>query len=353
MFSAILSRFEAIIDPFSDPARSDLKKRPPSDNVFGFIVYFARQTPWVFVAMLVFGTASGLIEIALFRALGAVIDLLGSTTPSDILAVWGPTIAAFTLGLVLARFVIVALVTLMEEQVVVPHFFQMVRWQNHSHVSRQSVGFFQDDFAGRIVSKVMQSGQAVGDFLSSLLQVILLFVSYLVGSVLLLAQMDSLLLITLSVWAVLYALLVWYFVPKIRVAARGFSEAIAQVNGFMVDAYSHAQLMKVDSNDSREDAFMRGGMEQYITRIREFTRLITGMRLTLGALNALLVALVVWQSILLWQAELLSTGAVAFALPLVLRLTFLSGRMLGQFNSLFRNYGTIQNAMETVSEPLR
>ena len=303
--------------------------------------------------MLVFGSLSGFTEIMMFRALGAVIDVLGTTTPETILRDWGWTIALLGLAIILLRFLVNALVTIMEEQVIVPHFFQMVRWQNHKHVSRQSVGFFQDDFAGRITSKVMQSGQAVGDFLVSLLQVILLFVAYLFGSFILLAQMDMWLLLTLGVWLCCYAFLVKAFVPKIRVAARGFSEAIAQVNGFMVDAYSHAQLMKVDSNDAREDEFMRAGMTTYVEKIRIFTRLITKMRVSLGALNACLSVLIVVQAVMLWRAGHLSTGAVAFALPLIFRLTLLSGRMLGQFNSLFRNYGTIQNAMETVSEPLR
>jgi ATP-binding cassette subfamily B multidrug efflux pump len=353
MLEPLYSRFEAVIDPFSDPEGQDAKKRPPSDSVFGFIAYFARQAPWVFLAMMILGLIFGLTEILMFRALGAIVDVLNVTTPDAILREWGPTIALLACILLFGRFLLQSLITLMEEQVMVPHFFQLVRWQNHKHVSRQSVGFFQDDFAGRISSKVMQSGQATGDFLTSLLQVILLFISYLFGSILLLAQMDAMLLATLGVWAVFYAVLIYYFVPRIRKAARGFSEAIAQVNGFMVDAYGHSQLMKVDSNDSREDDFMRSGMERYVQKIRAFTRLITGMRVTLSILNAVLSLAIVAQVMLLWRAELLSTGAVAFALPLIFRLTLLSGRMLGQFNSLFRNFGTIQNAMETVSEPLR
>ncbi|MEN0087523.1 MAG: ABC transporter ATP-binding protein [Pseudomonadota bacterium] len=353
MLSAIYSRFEAIIDPFADPEGRDAEQRPPSDSVFGFIAYFARQAPWVFVFITVLGLLFGATEILMFRALGGMVDLLNVTTPERILADWGATIIALAVLLLLGRFLLQSTVTLMEEQVVIPHFFQLVRWQNHKHVSRQSVGFFQDDFAGRITSKVMQSGQATGDFLISLLQVILLFVTYLFGSVLLLAQMDLKLLATLSVWAVAYFFLIRYFVPRVRVAARGFSEAIAQVNGFMVDAYSHAALMKVDSNSAREDQFMRNGVGAYVQRIREFTRLITGMRVTLSILNAVLSIAVIAQVVLLWRSEVLSTGAVAFALPLIFRLTLLSGRMLGQFNSLFRNYGTIQNAMETVSEPLR
>ncbi|MEO0497651.1 MAG: ABC transporter ATP-binding protein [Pseudomonadota bacterium] len=353
MFSAVLSRFEAIIDPFADPEGRDAAQRPPSDSVFGFIAYFARQAPWVFVFITVLGLIFGATEILMFRALGGVVDVLNTTTPERILADWGPTIGVLAVLLLVGRFLVQSTITLMEEQVVVPHFFQLVRWQNHKHVSRQSVGFFQDDFAGRITSKVMQSGQATGDFLVSLLQVILLFVTYLFGSILLLAQMDIKLLATLAVWAVAYFFLIRYFVPRVRVAARGFSEAIAQVNGFMVDAYGHAALMKVDSNATREDQFMRDGVGAYVDRIREFTRLITGMRVTLSVLNAVLSLAVIAQVIILWRGEVLSTGAVAFALPLIFRLTLLSGRMLGQFNSLFRNYGTIQNAMETVSEPLR
>ncbi|MEM1365979.1 MAG: ABC transporter ATP-binding protein, partial [Pseudomonadota bacterium] len=170
MLSAIYSRFEAIIDPFADPEGRDAKRRPPSHSVFGFIAYFARQAPWVFVFITALGLVFGATEILMFRALGGMVDVLNTTTPERIIADWGPTIAVLAIVLLLGRFLVQSTITLMEEQVVVPHFFQLVRWQNHKHVSRQSVGFFQYDFAGRITSKVMQSGQATGDFLVSLLQ---------------------------------------------------------------------------------------------------------------------------------------------------------------------------------------
>ena len=228
----------------------------------------------------------------------------------------------------------------------------MVRWQNHKQVMRQSVRYFEDDFAGRIATKVAQSGQSLGDFLISLLQVIWLFLIYVLSALVLFAGLNIQLVVVLIFWSAAYAGILYHFIPRIRRSAKALAEGSAVVNGRLVDVYSNMSLVKIDGHDEREDHFVADGMSRLIKAVRTYTRNITGMRFSLNLINALMVVGIGYFSVLLWEEEIITLGAVAFALSLMLRLVILSQRMLGQFNGIFRAVGTIQNAMETITQPI-
>lgn len=242
--------------------------------------------------------------------------------------------------------------TVLDEQVIVPAFFNMVRWQNHRHVMRHSVAYFHDDFAGRLAAKVAQSGQSLGDFLMSLLQVIWLFLIYVTGALFLFGGLDLSLVAVLLCWCVLYTAMLATFIPRIRRTARALAEASAGVNGRLVDTYSNIMLVKLDGGASREDAFIGEAMAHMVRTVRRYTRNITGARFAMQAINAVMVVAIGYVSLILWQQGAISIGGVAFALGLVIRLSILATRMLGQFNSIFRAIGNIQNAMETITRPV-
>ena len=180
----IFNLFEGWIDPY-DEGPDGL---PPS-RTFRFFWHYIGQAKLAFLAMLVLGGLVALIEAALFWFVGRLVDLLGGFDPKlgwgGLLAAHGAEILGMLLVVLIARSLIIALAALVEEQAVVPGFFNMVRWQAHRHVSRQSLAFFQNDFAGRIVTKVWQVGQALGDFMVSLLQVIWFSVVYAVTTIML------------------------------------------------------------------------------------------------------------------------------------------------------------------------
>jgi ATP-binding cassette, subfamily B, multidrug efflux pump len=347
---AVFRLFERWIDPFrisDDPI--------PSHSAASFLWHYVRQAKGVFVAMLVLGGLVALMEAALFWFVGRLVDLLGEL---DRIAGWdglmrshGPELVAMLVAVLVGRTLITALSSLVEEQTIVPGFFNFVRWQAHRRVSRQSFAFFQNDFAGRLVTKVWQTGQAVGDFMVSLLQVIWFSLVYAFTTIALVGGLDLRLGGIVVVWLVVFGFLARHFLPRVRKAARESAEASAMVNGRLVDGYSNIQTLKLFGSDMRDDAYIREGMQHFIDAVIPFTRGLSGIRISLGLTSGVMISLIAYMTIDLWLKGDISIGAVAFTLGLVLRLNMLLGRMMTQLNSLLRNYGTIQNSMETVAKP--
>jgi ATP-binding cassette, subfamily B, multidrug efflux pump len=342
--------FERWLDPFK-LAVDDLVP----DTAFAFIWHFVRQAKGAFVAMLILGGLVALMEAALFWFVGRLVDLL---TAADRALGWaglmagnGVELAAMLLLVMFGRTLIIALSALVEEQVIVPGFFNFVRWQAHKRVARQSVAFFQNDFAGRLATKVWQTGQATGDFMVSLLQVIWFSLVYAVSTIALVGSLNWQLAAVVAVWLVMFGLLARHFLPRVRKSARESAEASSMVQGRLVDGYSNIQTLKLFGSQERDDAYIRDGMAQFIRVMLPFTRGLSGIRISLGATSGLMISIIAVLTIDLWIRGIVSTGGVAFTLGLVLRLNMLLGRMMTQLNSLLRNFGTIQNSMETVAKP--
>lgn len=351
IFKPVLNLFERWIDPFA--RRQDYQ--PPS-STFGFLRHYVGQAKGAFAAMLALGGLVALLEAAMFYFVGRLVDVLDTTEPSagwdGLIAAHGPTLAFMLCVVLVGRFVVVTLAALVEEQTVVPGFFNLVRWQAHAHVSRQDLSFFQNDFAGRIVNKVWTAGQATGDFMVSLLQVAWFIFIYTLTTIALVAQLDWRLSALVLVWVTAFALLARYFVPRIRRHARASAEASAMLTGRLTDSYSNIQTVKLYARDADNDRYIREGFDQFIGAILPFTRHLTGVRASLAALSGVMIAAIAIFSINLWLAGAISVGSVAFTLSLVLRLNMLFGRMMTQLNSLMRNLGTVQNSADMVARPV-
>ncbi len=351
IFKPVLNLFERWIDPFA--RRQDYQ--PPS-STSGFLRHYVGQAKGAFAAMLALGGLVALLEAAMFYFVGRLVDVLDTTEPSagwdGLIATHGPTLAFMLCVVLVGRFVVVTLAALVEEQTVVPGFFNLVRWQAHAHVSRQDLSFFQNDFAGRIVNKVWTAGQATGDFMVSLLQVAWFIFIYTLTTIALVAQLDWRLSALVLVWVTAFALLARYFVPRIRRHARASAEASAMLTGRLTDSYSNIQTVKLYARDADNDRYIREGFDQFIGAILPFTRHLTGVRASLAALSGIMIAAIAIFSINLWLAGAISVGSVAFTLSLVLRLNMLFGRMMTQLNSLMRNLGTVQNSADMVARPV-
>ncbi|OCW59129.1 ABC transporter ATP-binding protein [Hoeflea olei] len=351
IFRPLLEAFERWIDPF---VRRE-SYRPPAAT-FGFLWHFVGQARGAFAAMLALGGLVALLEAGLFYFVGRLVDVLDQSDPAagweGLIAGHGPTLAFMLFVVLLGRFLVVTVAALVEEQTVVPGFLNLVRWQAHTHVSRQSLGFFQNDFAGRIVTKVWSAGQATGDFMVSLLQVVWFIIIYTATTMALVAQLDWRLSALVLVWITAFGVLARYFVPRIRRHARASAEASAMLTGRLTDSYSNIQTLKLYAREADNDRYIREGFDQFVATIVPFTRHLTGVRASLAALSGLMIAAIAAFSIDLWLAGAISVGAVAFTLSLVLRLNMLLGRMMTQLNSLMRNLGTVQNSAELVARPI-
>ncbi|MEO0731066.1 MAG: ABC transporter ATP-binding protein, partial [Pseudomonadota bacterium] len=232
---------------------------------------------------------------------------------------------------------------------VVPLVFALVRWQLHRRVLRQSYAYFQDDFAGRIATKVMQAGPSIGDFLTNLIQGIWQFIIFGALSIALFSTLDWRLAVLLVAWFAAYFITLYVTIGEIRERAKVQSQARATVNGRLVDSYTNIQTVKLFAGTDREDAFVREAITDQIEKVTALGRYVTGLRITLNVLSGLLITLTAALGIWLWQSQILTVGALAATLGLVLRLNHMSGWISFQINGLFRELGTIQDTIETVA----
>ena len=352
MFDRIFSWFENRFDPF---ARRD---DAPPKGLFAFTWYFVRQFRWAFGFMLLFGFANAAVEATVFTFVGQLVDILTAFEPQKeagwggLLETAGPALALMVAVALGARVIIVTLGALIEEQLIVPNFFSAARWQSHMHVVQQSLGFFQNDLAGRIAQKVFQTGHAMGDMMVALIQTIGFISAYALTTFGLLLTLHVEMGISVLVWLAAFLLLARFFVPRIREHGRKTAEAAALATGRMVDGYTNISTVKLYGSTAGENDWVRDGLKGQYDALRRFTRDLTGVRVALSVVSNIAVCFIAWQAIDLWLAGVLSLGEVAFSTALVLRLTLLLNRLMGILNGFFRNVGVTQNSMELISRPL-
>ncbi len=349
----IYAKAEGSIDPF----RHKDDPQPPG-NFYAYVWFYARQAKWAFLAMMIFGFLNAAIESVVFTYVGRIVDILTAFEPSRqggwdaLLPIAGPTLLVMVLVSLVARVFVVVAGTVIEEQVIVPNFFTLARWQSHSHIVRQSLSFFQNDLAGRIAQKVFQSGLAIGDMLIALIQTIGFISAYTLTTLGLLLSLNFSLGAYVIVWLVGFVAIARYFIPRIRQHGRKTAEAGAVATGRMVDGYANISTVKLHGSTARENDWFKEGLRGQYDALRLFTRDLTGVRVSLSILSNVMVCIIAWQAIDLWLSATISLGEVAFSIALVLRLSLLLNRLMGILNGFFRNIGTVQNSMELIARPL-
>ncbi|MBD0414534.1 ABC transporter ATP-binding protein [Oryzicola mucosus] len=347
---AVYRWFESWVTPFREPANL----RPPS-SVAGFLWHYVGQAKLAFFAMLVIGGIAPLVEAGLFYFVGRLVDILDSA-PADRswASLWeaaGPELLFMAAVVLVIRTLVVGLAALVDEQTITPGFYNLVRWQAHRHVSRQSYSFFQNDFAGRIATKVWQSGQATGDLMESFIEVVWFMMVYTITTLVLVAGLDWRLAAMVVVWIVAFGILARLYLPSIRKNAEATAEAGSMINGRIVDSYSNIHTLKLFAADG-DDRYIRRGFDIYLDALRPFTRSLTGVRIALTLLAGVMISAISWFAINLWVEGAISVGAVAFTLSLVLRLNMLLGRLMMQLNGILRSLGVLENSKALISQPL-
>ncbi|MEJ8472706.1 ABC transporter ATP-binding protein [Roseibium algae] len=325
---------------------------PSSPGGLAMLFYFVRQARWAFVSMLILGGLTAGIEVSIYTFIGKIVDMLDEVPRAELFAQYGSTLLVMAFVVLVARAVVAVLTALVEEQTVVPGFYNLVRWQSHHQVMRQSLGYFQDDFSGRLSAKVWQSGFAAGEFMVTLLQTAWYIVVYALSTLVLVGDLDWRLGVLVVVWLAGFCLIAFYFVPRVRKSAKEVANAASGVTGRLVDAYTNIQTVKLFGSSQEENRGVRSSYDHFLNKLRHFTRHLTSVRIRMAFLGGTMIVLIAGTCLWLWQQGAVSTGQVAFSLGLVLRLNLLLSRLLGQLNGLFRTMGTFQDSMETIIQPV-
>ncbi|RUU13890.1 ABC transporter ATP-binding protein [Mesorhizobium sp. USDA-HM6] len=350
MMKAVYRWFERWVYPFREPANL----RPPA-SVRGFLWHYVGQAKLAFFAMLIIGGIAPLVEAGLFYFVGRLVDILdqlpGERSWHALWSAAGPELLFMGAVVLVIRTLVVGLSALVDEQTITPGFYSLVRWQAHRHVSRQSYAFFQNDFAGRIATKVWQAGQATGDLMESFLEVVWFMIVYTVTTLALVAGLDLRLAVLVVIWIMAFGWLARLYLPAIRKHAEATAEAGSMITGRIVDSYSNVQTLKLFAADG-DDRYIRNGFDIYLDALRPFTRRLTGVRMALTTLSGIMITTIAAFAIYLWVEGSITVGAVAFTLSLVLRLNMLLGRLMMQLNSILRNLGVLENSKALISQPL-
>jgi len=340
-------RFERFINIFHDAPTDS----PPS-TVWSFYLYYLRQVWPSFAALLVVGLASALIEVSLFSYLSRIIDMVNHSTPASLFQDnWSILLWMGAVALIL-RPIFIALHDMLVHQSISPGMTNLIRWQNHNYVLRQSLNFFQNDFAGRIAQRIMLTGSSLRDSAVQLVDAIWHVLIYAVTSLVLFADADWRLMIPLIIWMVAYSASLRFFVPRVKARSVVSSESRSKLMGTIVDGYTNIATIKLFAHSDLERKYAREAMQEQTEKTQHAGRMVTSMDLTLSALNGLLIvstsALALW----LWSQSLISVGAIALSTGLVIRLVNMSGWIMWVVNGIFENIGTVQDGLKTIAQPL-
>ncbi|HEV7775512.1 MAG TPA: ABC transporter ATP-binding protein [Luteibacter sp.] len=337
--------FESLIDIFKEAPDT-----VPPKSVTRFYIYYLRQVWGIFAAALVVGLLVALVEVALFDFLGRIVDMAQKTPAADFFRVHGRELVWMAVVTVILRPLFIGLHDLLVNQTLTPGMTNLIRWQHHRYVLKQSLGFFQNDFAGRIANRIMQTAPSLRE---SAVQVVdaLWYVSVYAGTAIyLFARADVWLAMPLVVWIVAYVGMLRYFVPRVKERSWRASEARSKLMGRIVDGYSNIMTLKLFAHTHREEAYAREAMAEQTGKVRSSSRMVTGMDVSITSLNGLLIAgtsvLAVW----LWTRGSVSTGQVALAVGLVIRINNMSGWIMWVVNGIFENVGTVQDGITTISQ---
>ena len=338
--------FETRLDPVAPPPGD------PPEGLVGFYWYFLRQAKGVFTLLIVVSVVLALLETSVPYFIGQLVHVLANTPRETLMEQAAPTLALMAFVVVILRPFVVFLHRVISNQTIVPPFNTMIRWQSHFHVSRQSLGFFQSDFAGRIANRVMQAGPAVRETLIALIRSVLHILIYGLGAVGLMLAQDWRLAAPMIVWFALYVVLLIVNIPRMRELSREASAKRSAVTGKVVDSYSNILTVKLFAKAKDEDNYVRDGMielnDAFMAQQRRNTLFVT----LLTALNALLLAATGAVGVYLWRIGGVEVAALAMALPLTSQIIAMSGWVAFEIQGIFENVGMVQESMLSIAKPL-
>ncbi|HVZ29342.1 MAG TPA: ABC transporter ATP-binding protein [Asticcacaulis sp.] len=345
MLKPLIRLFESFVQPFKP-----YEERTPPATVGGFYWhYFTRVWP-VFVALMLAAAILSVVEVQVFQFLSMIVDLLAKSKPETL---WHDHWRALVYMLVVAgvaRPVFNLVHDLLVRQTVYP-FYTLMRWRHHRYVLRQSLSFFNNDFAGRVASKVMETGGSLANTLVTVFDSLWSVAINFTLTLWLFAHASLYFFAPMLVWLLGYVLMIVHVVPQILKRSKIGAEARSTVLGRMVDSYSNIQTVKLFSDPAREEGYVGGAMRNHLQVFMHQQSLTTGMTTYNYVLNTGLLVSLAALSVWLWSQGKLTLGVVTLTVGLATRIIGLSGAIMWQIAGIFEQIGTVQNGVDTISQP--
>ncbi len=338
--------FERLINPF--PLEHPTE---PPKGLYRFCRHYTRGIESYLVLMALLTTCLAISEALLYGILGQMVDWLAEKNSQHFLEDEWQTLLAMSLFILVFIPILVGLHSLVVHQTLMGNFPMMVRWLSHRYLLNQSYTFFQHEFSGRIATKVMQTALAVRETVMKLLDVMLFVTVYLITTLLLVANADLRLCLPLLTWLVLYVGILFYFIPQLKQISTLQADARSLMTGRIVDSYTNIITLKLFSQSNRESTYAKAGMREFMSTVHPQMRLATWLNVCVWTINMLLVFATGALGIHLWLNDAIGPGAIAIVLSLAIRLTGMSHWIMWEVSNLFENIGTVQDGLNTLSNP--
>lgn len=342
----MLGFFERLTNPF--PAAEPTQ---PPQGLYAFCRHYSKGMEWPLVAMALLTALIAILEVSLFGFMGQLVDWLIEKDPTTLWQTEGDTLLLMGLLTAVGIPLLILLHAGIIHQTILGNFPMAIRWSAHRYLLKQSISFYQNEFAGRVATKVMQTALAVRETATKLLDVMVYVLVYFGAMLFLVADADFRLVAPLLTWLLLYIALQCYFLPKLKDVASRQADARSDMTGRIVDSYTNINTIKLFSHTSREASYAHESMKVFLDPVYQQMRLVTWLTFSVQALNYLLVFAVGAMSIWLWTEQAVTIGSIAIAVSLALRLNGMSQWIMWEVSSLFENIGTVVDGMATLSQP--
>ncbi|MBA6222759.1 ABC transporter ATP-binding protein [Colwellia sp. MB02u-18] len=324
----------------------------PPNTLYAFCRHYTRGFGLPLIIMSVLTAVLAILEVSLFGFMGQLVDLLVTKDPQTLWQDEGTRFITMSVMVLVVIPVIVWLHSSIVHQTLLGNYPMAIRWQAHRYLLKQSVSFYQDDFAGRIATKVMQTSLAVRETVMKLLDVLMYILVYFTSMLVMIAAADVRLMLPMLAWLVAYVLIQWKLVPKLKAISTEQADARSNMTGRIVDSYSNISTVKLFSHTSQEADYAQDSMMRFLTTVYGQMRLVTVINVLVQIINYLLAFTITAVSIWLWADSAITVGAIAIAVSLALRLNGMSQWIMWEISSLFENIGTVIDGMNTLSKPI-
>lgn len=324
----------------------------PPDTLWAFCRYYTRGFEKPLIVMTLLSTIIAVVEVSLFGFMGKLVDWLSTSNPETFLADNSSTLIGLSILLLVIMPLLIGLYSLLIHQTMLGNYPMSIRWLAHRYLLKQSLSFYQDDFAGRIATKVMQTALSIRETVMKTLDVFVYVSVYFTAIVVILAQADWRLMMPMLAWLAVYICIQLHFVPKLKKVASEQADARSTMTGRIVDSYTNIATVKLFSHSRRETEYAEQGMESFLDTVNRQMRLVTGFNLCVELANYILVFVISAVSIYLWMTNAISIGAIAIAISLALRINGMSKWIMWEVGALFENMGTVVDGMKTLSKPI-
>lgn len=343
----MFKKFEGFTKPFPDEEPT----QPPS-GILAFCRYYTRGFEIPLIIMSIMSTIVAVVEVSLFGAMGNLVDWLSTSNPETFWQENSSQLIFYGVLLVVVMPILVVGYSLLIHQTLLGNYPMSIRWLAHRYLLKQSINFYQDDFAGRVATKVMQTSLAVRETVMKTMDVFVYVSVYFTSMVVLLAQADIRLMIPMLIWLTCYISIQIYFVPKLKRVASEQADARSTMTGRIVDSYTNIATVKLFSHSKRETDYAEKGMRGFLDTVYRQMRLVTGFDVAVEITNYILVFSIGALSVYLWMDNSISVGAIAIAIALALRINGMSMWIMWEVGALFENMGTVVDGMKTLAKPV-